>query len=229
MRIPMPRVETFVCGHCNHKARHTSINHGRLDKPHVKLNGQKTRFQSYDLMRCDECLILTLCIHDNINPGSMMGDPYETKTYYYPATPIRTLPPWFRQLKGNLRKLMPEIYQAVNYGLRSIASTGIRTIIDQVIMDKVGDAGNFEQKLNALLDAGILDLEEVEPINTIINAGSASAHRAFVPTTKTIMHMIDIMESMLEKIYIVPRKKADLIKKADVVKKSTPKRKNIKY
>ncbi len=225
MKIPMPRIEKFVCGHCNQNAKHISINHGRLDKPHVKLSGQAIRFQSYDLMRCEECMNLTLCIHDNIHPGPLIGDSYETKTCYYPAIPIRTLPPWFKLLKGNLRKLMTEIYMAVNYDLRSIASTGIRTIVDQIMLDIVGDVGNFGQTLNALLDTGLLDLEEVKLLDTVIDAGSASAHRAFTPTRKTLMHMIDIVESMLEEIYVSPHKKAALIRKADVVKKSTPKRK----
>jgi hypothetical protein len=154
----------------------------------------------------------------------VIGDPYEVKTHYFPPTPTRILPAWLKQLKGNLRKLMPEIYEALNHNLRSLASTGIRTIVDQTIMDKVGDKGTFGDKLNALINTGIIDIDDAKLLDTIIEAGSASAHRAFVPTTKTLLHMIDIMESMLDQIYIAPQNRLALIKKAENVKKNTPRR-----
>jgi hypothetical protein len=227
IELPAPRSEVFVCTHCTEKAKHISIHKGRVDCPPVKLSGQSYSYKMYDLMECQECKHIALAIHDMVHPGPMIGDAYETKTHYYPPIPARTIPSWTKSLKGQLRKILLETYKAIDYELYSMASTGTRTIIDQLTIDKVGDVGSFNQKLNLLEKGAVIDNEEKELLRVIIDAGSASAHRAFAPSGQTMNSMMDVLESILEKIYIAPTKKVILRRKAEAIRKRTPKRKKL--
>jgi len=94
-----------------------------------------------------------------------------------------------------------------------------------MILDKVGDIGPFETKLNTLEGKRIIDAEEKEMLLAVIDAGSASAHRGFDPTKKIITQMTDIMEKVLYRIYIEPKEKTLLLKKAGSIRKQTPRRK----
>jgi hypothetical protein len=173
IELPLPRKQAFTCGHCKKLAKHVSIAHGRSNKPVVRLRGQSVSFESYDLAQCEECGNLTLCVHDNIQPGSMIGDPYKTGTTYYPAAPVRTPPVWIKKLNSRIRKILLEVYEAMDHRLLSIAAMGIRTIIDQMMIEKVGDVGTFKRKLDSLQRAGFIDLQENELLAALIDAGSA--------------------------------------------------------
>ena len=153
-----------------------------------------------------------------------MGDSYIHKTDFYPPRLTRERPSWLKKIDPQLKKLLEEIYQALDCSLLCIASTGIRTVLDRMIVDKVGDVGSFENKVNTLEEKGIIDSEEKEMLLAVIDAGSASAHRGLNPTKEIITQMTDIMEKVLYRIYIEPKERASLLKKADSIRKQTPPR-----
>lgn len=51
---------------------------------------------------------------------------------------------------------MDEVYIALHSDSRRLAILGARTLLDMVALDKVGDCGTFEEKLNALSDKGLI-------------------------------------------------------------------------
>ena len=224
MLIPEPRKEKYICGHCSNETDHISISFGKVDKSIRPLKGRACAFQTYDVMQCQSCKGLTLGIHNKIHPGPMMGDSYEKNTDYYPPIQARPYPAWINDLDTKKQSLLKEIYQAVNIELYTIASTGIRTLTDIIFIDQVGDIGSFDKKITEMSKKGIVDSDEKEILSIIIEAGSASAHRGYNPKKKIINHMLDALESVIEKIYIAPKQKGRLKKKVNAIKKKTPER-----
>lgn len=176
-------------------------------------------------MKCNECKTLTLCINNKINPGGMIGDSYLESTDYFPPLPARDRPDWLENLGPQISKLIEEVYKSIDYSLLCVASTGIRTVLDRIITDKIGDCGSFENKTEKVVKNGLIDSDEKELLLAVIDTGSASAHRGFDPDESIINSMVDIMEKIIYKICIIPVNKKELKRKADLLREKTPKRK----
>jgi hypothetical protein len=224
MKIPLTK--SFICNHCQKETSHWPRSSGEVRKDPIKRRGTEYVYQTYEVMECGDCKSLTLCINTHIHPGS--GDSYIHNTDFYPPRLTRERPKWLKKIDPYLKKLLEEIYQAVDCSLLCVASTGIRTVLDRMILDKVGDVGSFQNKLNSLEEKRIIDAEEKEMLLAVIDAGSASAHRGFNPTKKVIRQMTDIVEKVLYRIYIEPKEKTLLLKKAGSIRKQTPRRKQNK-
>jgi hypothetical protein len=101
---------------------------------------------------------------------------------------------------------------------------GVRTILDRLIVDAIGDIGTFARKLDALKAKHSIDEQELQTISPVIDAGSASVHRGFVPHEKSLGDMLDITEHLLEEIKIAPKRKVRLSQKANALGARVPKR-----
>jgi hypothetical protein len=225
MKIPERKTAKFVCPHCQKDTKHLSITHGRLNKAPKRRRREEVTFEQYELMECQECKNLTLAVETHLHPGPGIGDAYMIKTKYYPPIPVRKKPQWLDNLDKILCALLEEVYMALDNSLYNVASTGLRTILDRVIVDKIGDAGSFDTKLRDMERNGLIDSEERDILSTVLDAGSAAAHRGFTPKRQTVEDMLDVLEEMLHKIYIAPKRRVALKAKAQTIKSQVPPRK----
>ena len=112
--------------------------------------------------------------------------------------------------------ILQEIYISVNEKLFTLSLTGIRTLLDIYIVDKIGDVGTFKQKLDKLVAEGIITSSKAKVLEAAIDAGNASAHRGYRPDQETLFQILDIMENLLHS-EIVDRS-------VNKIKQSTPRR-----
>lgn len=66
----------------------------------------------------------------------------------------------------------------------------------------VGDTGSFEQKLKLMQEKGHLSDHQRDMLSTVIDAGSAAAHRGFKPPRDLLQEMLVVMESVIRDHYI---------------------------
>ena len=113
---------------------------------------------------------------------------------------------------------MEEVYVAVDHGLVVLAAIGARTLLDRAMLLKVKDPKNgFQGKLAAMVAAGHMGREEKDKFLVIADAGSAAAHRAHVPSAKTLDSVLTAVEALLYRLYVLPGEVKE-------VEASTPKR-----
>ena len=105
-----------------------------------------------------------------------------------------------------------------------IASTGIRTALDSLIVENIGDEGSFKEKTELLVKKKIIDSEDKELLDVLINAGSASAHRGFRPNRLTMKNMMEVAEKIFYNICIAPKERAEVLKKAKKLSNKIPQR-----
>jgi hypothetical protein len=86
-----------------------------------------------------------------------------------------------------------------------------------VMVEKIGDVGRFDQKLNELEKAGFVSSKNREVLAAALDAGSAAAHRGYAATPAEVNIVMDIVENMLQAVYV-------LHDAAQKLKKSTPPR-----
>ena len=94
---------------------------------------------------------------------------------------------------------------------------GARTLVDLVIVDKVGDVGTFAEKLKKLESEKYISGKNREVLEAALDAGNAAAHRGYSARPAQVNAVMDIVENLLQAVYVLPSMAQDL-------KKSTPAR-----
>jgi len=135
----------------------------------------------------------------------------------FPAPVSRRLPAWKGKLPSEVVALMEEVYTALHADSRRLAMMGTRTLIDMAILETVGDVGTFQSKLNAMKNGGYVAQRQVEVLEAALNAGHAAGHRGHLPSTDELKEVMDILENLLQAIYVLGDVAARL-------KKSIPRR-----
>ncbi|MCG2723006.1 MAG: DUF4145 domain-containing protein [Thermodesulfovibrionales bacterium] len=178
----------------------------------------------YEMLKCCGCDSIILR-HTEWFSGNMDS---EGKLYpvfhFYPPAISRPEPPWLHELntildeeKEFIYDLMKEIYSSLHNNSRRVATMGIRALLEHIMINKVGDRGSFSKNIDALGAEGLISLSQEELLKTILEAGHATIHRAYSPTTEDLHTCMDIAESIVASIYIHPDK-------ANKLKKKIPKR-----
>ena len=84
---------------------------------------------------------------------------------YYPSPVTRKMPTWMflwslglGKAKGDaaIGAVMMEVYQAVAGGQYRLAAMGIRALLEQVMIQKVGGLKTFDMKLDAFQNGGFI-------------------------------------------------------------------------
>jgi uncharacterized protein DUF4145 len=122
----------------------------------------------------------------------MMGDSYTESTLYHPPLPFRLKPGWYSELPEFYRHILDEVYEALDNVLFFLTSTGTRTALDLLIVEKIGDIGSFKAKIGRLCSEDMIDAAEQDMLLAVIDAGSASAHRSYRPDDEAMNNMMDI-------------------------------------
>ena len=94
---------------------------------------------------------------------------------------------------------------------------GARTLVDMMILEKIGDLGVFKEKLKELEKEGFVGSSSLEALYSALEVGNAAAHRGHAATESEVQAVMDIVETMLQSIYVFP----DL---AQNLRKTTPPR-----
>lgn len=94
---------------------------------------------------------------------------------------------------------------------------GARALLDMVIVEKVGDVGTFAEKLRKLESEEYISGKNRRVLEAALDVGSAAAHRGHAAKKSQVDAVMDIVENLLQAVYVLP----DL---AEELKKSTPPR-----
>lgn len=76
---------------------------------------------------------------------------------------------------------------------------GIRVAFDQYIVQKVGDVGDFAEKIVAIEKNGRLVQRDRQSLEAAQELGSAASHRAHAPAPEERSYLVDILESGLHR------------------------------
>jgi hypothetical protein len=130
-----------------------------------------------------------------------------TETTYWPAPVQRKPPEWLNEITlhdKTLANILSEMYAALNNDLRILAAIGARTAFDRTSeLLSVDPSATFNAKLDALVSLGKVSSSERESLEILVDAGSAAAHRAWVPKPAEIETMMVILEALLHRTFIL--------------------------
>ncbi len=167
---------------------------------------------------------------ENVTDNPYTGQPElegGTETTYWPSPVHRKPPDWSDKIAKTdrvLGRLLTEMYTALNSDLRVLAAIGARTAFDRASeLLQVDPSLHFNQKLDALVSMGKIGANERRTLGILVDAGSAAAHRAWVPKARELGTMVTIVESFLHREFVLQERLKKL--KAAVPSKPTSKKK----
>ena len=97
---------------------------------------------------------------------------------------------------------LKEVYLAYDNGLYTLASIGIRTCFDNNL--------SFAGKLTKLVSDGHILPKEKDNLNVLVDAGNASAHRGWNPSSEQVSIIIDMLENFIVNAIVNPTKEAKI-------------------
>lgn len=222
-----PEFTDAHCNSCLHKTRHKV-------RSHVVqyFNDGDERWPvlgdvTYQMLECCGCsdVIFRKRIHlddweiVDLETGRIITD--AEVVIYYPPAVSRPEPTWVKRLDKSIQSLIIEVYSALYSDSKMLAAMGTRAVLDMAIVEKVGDCGTFPQKLKALEDQGLISKDGRAVLEAALDAGSAAAHRGYAPSSDDLNLVMDIVEHVLEALYVLPNA-------ASALKERTPQRRPTK-
>lgn len=185
---------------------------------------QETGFSGWDkyyvlkCMGCDE----TFFLHENWFSEDMDCDGSNSiKRMYYPKIENRRANKNLRNLFGYTDALVvslyKEIYMAINNDLPQLAAAGTRALIERISDDLIGCCNDFKEYLTGLLNSGHISEIQCDVLSKTLEIGHGVMHRGHVPHMPEVEQTLDIVENLIEQVYINQSK-------ADNIKKKTPPR-----
>lgn len=183
------------------------------DRNHEVLHVEKTVWSeeeqgiwgsdNYEMLRCSGCESIKL------RHTSYFSEEEFPTTTYFPPPVFRQEPRWFRNLwfqlkheEQNVHSLLNEVYVALQNNQKALAAMGIRALLEHVMVAKCGDNGGFARNLEKFEKAGFVSQIQRQSLETILEAGHATIHRAFQPSKDDLITLVDIAESIVEGVYV---------------------------
>jgi hypothetical protein len=185
---------------------------------------------------CDHVFVQTVSIDSESfvywydDEGERQSAPEETVSYW-PALEKRKRPDWMTDFgiagvnHTELDEMLLEVYAALANDLRVLAAIGIRTTFD-VAAELLGinPTQSFKGKLEQLVTAGHIGKLELSRLETLVDAGNASAHRGWRPKHDDLTTMMDILELFIHDAFVAPSKRSKLDAEIEKVKVRVPKK-----
>lgn len=204
------------CNRCANETKHLVIAARKVDDSNeLEDYGPIYWWDLYELVECRGCEKVSMRHTNYFDPTD------ETTITTYPPKVLRRRPHWLYQLPTAIVALMQQTYLALDTDSRALALMGARTAVDMVMTDKVGDAGSFPKKLDALEQSGIIGSKNRAVLEAALEAGNAAAHRGFQPSTDDMNAVMDIVENLLQASYHL-NSLAERLKESTPGRKSTP-------
>jgi hypothetical protein len=209
------------CSSCIRLTKHNVLHEEEyIDEVHFCTDG----IERYAILQCAGCQHISFA-HYFFSPDDEVLPDDEIDAYspdgelvvdFYPSPVSRKKPSWWYRLENKdelLSDLLNEIYRAVDGGQYRLAAMGIRALLEQVMVAKVGDLKTFDEKLDAFQEKGYISLIQRDTMENTLEVGHAAMHRGFKPTEEELSLALDIVETIIGAIYHHVEGSIDLTKR----------------
>ncbi len=206
-------IELLHCNKCRHKTKHQLLK--EVTNSHSEDWGDDYVFHQqtvHQLFECCGCSAVVL--RQTYSDSEMDGN----QSWYFPPRISRHQPNWIDKIPVDIQRVMREVYRCLDADTRALPMMGLRTVLDLLIVEQVEDAGTFAQKLETLQTKGVISERNRKVLEAALDAGHAAAHRAWAPKLAHVHSVLDIVENLLQSVYLLDELAAE-------IKESTPPRK----
>ena len=184
----------------------------------------------YQIIQCQGCMTISFRMEtsnsEDFNPYT--GEPDVTIRLYPKRTKSTLSIKEFLNVPSNLKRIYREIIDCYNNEIFTMCAAGLRAIIEGICAEediasgpievekdgtkKVVRKKNLEGKIAGLREKGILTQKHCDILHQHRYLGNEALHELVQPSQEELQLAINIIEHILESIYEIPQKAAEIKK-----------------
>ena len=196
----------IACSKCN-----TTTNHKVLTsvKNSWDVNDYEIQGQSfYEVIICLGCDTLSFrnASSNSEDYGIHDGQPIEREEIYPSRIIGRSPISEEYYLPEKVRNIYKETHAALCSKLKILAGVGIRGLVEAVCQEEKAEGTNLKEKIDDLATKGVLTSINADTLHKTRFLGNKSAHELQIAKDQELGIAFDIIENMLQTLYVIPKK-----------------------
>ena len=193
-----------LCAQCrkltNHIVLQTHDTSGSME------DGDIRWWDSHQIIQCAGCddisfRRISTCTED-FDPYS--GDLTENETLYPERTRGRTPMEGYEDFPHKTRRVYVETLKALSSGMPLLAAIGLRAVIESICLEQKTKSKTLAKGIDELAANGLLSQKQAEFLHNHRFMGNVAAHEIEAPKPEHLIAALEIAETLLKTIYILP-------------------------
>jgi hypothetical protein len=177
---------------------------------------------NYQIIKCLGCSLVSF---RKTHTNNMDSDTYENPDGTFTEVPIIKVELFPVHMEGRsklknaymlpplVRRVYEEVHKALGNQLPILASAGIRTLIESICHEKQAKGNNLKEKIDSLVALSVLTLQGAEILHFLRDLGNDSVHEFKTLDQDILEKCLDVIEPLLQNVYIIPRLASEIKKK----------------
>jgi hypothetical protein len=198
----------IMCRSCKRKTIHTIKVSERYawSEPFDSDNYEIIYWNDYQIVQCNGCEVFGFrIVATNSDERDYKTGDYIEEDWLYPDIQERRKPLTDNDKFPPKTKIIYfETLNAINSNLNILGAIGIRGLIESVCLEKNTQSYGLRDKIEELSTQGLISKDQSEFLHKLRFLGNQAAHEIIPPERNKLSHALDIVETMLKTIYILP-------------------------
>lgn len=175
-------------------------------------DGQITVWDWYEVIQCQGCHIVSFC-HSSQHSEAYDFDPKTgeqtlvvTRQLFPSRVAGRPLIRGAHYVPHGVYRIYKEAHGALANQFPVMAGFGVRAIVEAVCKDRAMAGRNLKTKIDALADANLITKDGAKILHGLRFLGNKAAHEMKVHSEDEMGAAFDVVEHLLQSVYILPRR-----------------------
>lgn len=205
------------CSQCGQVTCHRVMT--RVASSDESENGEVQVWDWHEVVQCGGCRAVSFChasqCSEDFDFDPRTGEQFlsVTKKLYPSRVAGRPLLRDAHYLPHGVYLIYQEAHGALSNDLRISAGFGIRAIVEAVCKDRSVDGKDLQKKIDALADDGDITSAGAKILHSLRFMGNEAVHEMKRHTDEEMSAAFDVIENLLQNVYIIPRHAERLPKK----------------
>jgi hypothetical protein len=193
-----------VCPICHQTTRHDVL-------AEIKSSGSENQIDWWVTCQIIQCRGCEEVSFRKVNVCSEDFDP-ETdglleRESLYPSRAIPRKPiAEFYHFPEQISHIYREVLKAIDNDALILAAIGLRAVVEAICIDQSTTGLNLKERIHQLAAQGLLSQRQADILHMFRFMGNIAAHEIKSPSLKDLLVALDIAETLLKTIYILPHR-----------------------
>ena len=224
----------LACAQCNGTTCHKQL--AMVTETDQSPCGDIQVWNDYAVVQCSGCKTLSFCIEarcsENVDFDPYTGQQILEKQHTLYPSRVSGRPQFtgIQDLPTGVYRIYMETHECLCSEKPILTGIGIRAILEAVCTEK-STTGKLYQQIDQLYKLGLISKDSVNFLHGLRFLGNKAAHETKAHSPTELNAAFDIIESLLQSVYVLPKLAAKIPQKPPVSKKASAansKKKNAK-
>ncbi|MCI0580514.1 MAG: DUF4145 domain-containing protein [Chloroflexi bacterium] len=194
-----------------HKVIMSAESEDRLDRTYEEEEDEEdqwyVRWDRYEIVECQGCKLLAVrreTMDEDGWPGSDDSITTRSEGLYPSRIAGRRQLPYIDLTPQKISEIYKETHAALSHNMLVLAGIGIRAMVETVCKDKGAKGRSLATKIDNLVQQGVLTGQGAEILHSLRLMGNKAAHEVTPHSRGDLAIAFDVIENLLNSVYILP-------------------------